>query len=271
MKAIDLLHHFLSSADWVDPETTVDRIIIGDPQKELHKVLVTWITGWRAVRRAAAEGCDAIVTHEPTFYVHRDELDNMPADPVAQAKKAFLEKKGVVVLRCHDVWDRMPDIGIPWAWARHLGLGNRPAGVGAAGYQHRYDIPPVALDTLARRVAERTALLGEPAVQVLGDGSRQVAKVGIGTGCCCRVSVFQEMGCEVSIVCDDGTTYWSNLQLADDADHSVIRVNHGTSEEPGMVTLARYIDEHVPGVSATHLPHGSSFRLVGAVPGPIHE
>jgi hypothetical protein len=28
------------------------------------------------------------------------------------------------------------------------------------------------------------------------------------------------------------------------------------------VTLARYIDEHVPGLAAEHIPHGSSFRLV---------
>ena len=47
-----------------------------------------------------------------------------------------------------------------------------------------------------------------------------------------------------------------------DIGHPVIRVNHGTSEEPGMVTLTRYINEHVPGLTAEHIPHGSSFRLV---------
>jgi len=103
-------------------------------------------------------------------------------------------------------------------------------------------------------------------VQVIGDGAQRVSKVGIGTGCCCRVPVFRQMGCDVSLVCDDGSTYWSNLQLAADSGHPVIRVNHGTSEEPGMVTLTRYLNDHVPGVTATHFPHGSSFRLVSAPP-----
>jgi len=41
-------------------------------------------------------------------------------------------------------------VGIPWAWARHLGLGDAPARIGADGYQHRYDIDPATLDELAR-------------------------------------------------------------------------------------------------------------------------
>ena len=72
------------------------------------------------------------------------------------------------------------------------------------------------------------------------------------------------MGCDVSIVCDDGSCYWSEIQRAADGDHPVIRVNHGTSEEPGMVTLTQYVNDTFAGVTAEHLPHGSSFRLVGA-------
>lgn len=45
----------------------------------------------------------------------------------------------------------------------------------------------------------------------------------------------------------------------------MIRVNHGTSEEPGMVALARYIRETFGSLRVEHLPHGSTFRLVGTV------
>lgn len=30
-----------------------------------------------------------------------------------------------------------------------------------------------------------------------------------------------------------------------------------------MVTMANYINEHIDGLTAEHLPHGSIFRLVG--------
>jgi hypothetical protein len=71
------------------------------------------------------------------------------------------------------------------------------------------------------------------------------------------------MGCDCSIVCDDGSIYWREIQMAKDLGHPVIRVNHGTSEEPGMVTLARYLTDNFPSIRVQHLPHGASFRLVG--------
>lgn len=73
-----------------------------------------------------------------------------------------------------------------------------------------------------------------------------------------------EMGCDCSVVCDDGSCYWSKIRRAKDQGHSVIRVNHGTSEEPGMVSLTEYLNENIDGVTAEHLPHGSCFKLVGS-------
>jgi len=264
MKAIEINRHFLSLATWVDPGKTVDRVIVGDPDKEIRRILVTWISSFAAVRVAVERGVDLLMTHEPTFYVHANELEKMDASELAVAKKRFIEEHGLVILRNHDAWDRMPRVGIPWAWAQFLGLGDSPVATGAAGYQHRYDAEPVPLDEFAARVAKRTAAIGEPFVQVVGDGRQPVSRIGVGTGCACSIPVFQEMGCDVSIVCDDGSCYWSGIQRGADEGHPVIRVNHGTSEEPGMATLAAYINERLPGVEAEHLPHGSSFRLVGS-------
>jgi hypothetical protein len=82
-------------------------------------------------------------------------------------------------------------------------------------------------------------------------------------GCACDIPTYRELGCDCSVVCDDGSCYWAGIQRAEDGGHPVIRVNHGTSEEPGMVTLTSYINERLDGLRAEHLPHGSTFRLVG--------
>jgi putative NIF3 family GTP cyclohydrolase 1 type 2 len=263
MKAIDLLEHFLSRADWVDRDNTVDKIIVGDPDKEVGTAVVTWISSFAAVRAAVDRGVDALITHEPTFYSHRNEMDAINDSDISRQKKSFLDQSGLVILRCHDAWDRWPDIGIPWAWARFLGLDGEPVAFGSGRAQHRYDIPPVTVDELAHRVALKTAEIGEPSVQVVGKSARQVSKIGIGTGCICSVPEYMSMGCDVGVLCDDGASYWSRVQPAEDMGFPVIRVNHGTSEEPGMVTLTQYINDDVPGVAAEHLPHGSCFRLVG--------
>jgi putative NIF3 family GTP cyclohydrolase 1 type 2 len=270
MKANAIREHFSSVAEWVNPEETVDRIILGDPEAEVTRVLVTWISSFHAVREAAARGCQMLITHEPTFWVHANEvasLEGWPPDSIkrrlAEKKRALIEEHGLVMLRVHDAWDGMPEVGIPWAWARHLDLGTQPVRVSEGSYQQRYDIAPIALDELARRVAAKTAPLGEPAVQVVGPPDEMVSKVGIGTGCYCGLIIFQELGCDVSVVCDDAQWYWEDMQFAADTGHAVIRVNHGVTEEPGMVTLTEYINARLPGVSAEHLPHGCSFRLVG--------
>ena len=258
--------YFVGRADWADPERTVDQVIIGDGDKEVSTCLVTWISSFSAVRAAVERGVDLLVTHEPTFYEHGNELIESDFIWAAGEKRRFIEDAGLPVLRLHDTWDRWPAVGIPWAWAKFLGMPGNPAAHNGDQFpatQHRYDIAPAPLDRFAREIAVKTARIGEPFVQVVGDPEQTVSRVGIGTGCGCDIRTFRELGCDVSIVCDDGTSYWKGIQEAEDGNHPVIRVNHGTSEEPGMVTLVDYINTNLPGVRATHLPHGATFTLVG--------
>lgn len=261
MKPAEILEHFISRADWVDRTKTVDRLIIGDPEIDVDNCLVTWMPNSNALRYMVEHRFQLLICHEPTFWNH---LDNRPADDRSiQDKVKFIMDNNLVILRNHDCWDRWPKIGIPWAWAEFLRLGNKPSKIGADGYQHRYDVDPISVDDLAGRMADRCMKIGEPMVQVTGDGSQKVSRIGIGTGCGCDINTYIEMGCDCSIVCDDGSCYWAGIQKAEDLKHPVIRVNHGTSEEPGMVTLTEYINDNLDGIHAEHLPHGSTFRLIG--------
>ena len=261
MVITEILEHFLSRADWVDCQKTVDRVIVGDPGRDVDRCLVTWMPSFAALEAMVARDIDLLICHEPTFWHHRD--DKPGDDPESAAKLRFIDEHDLVIVRNHDCWDRWPNVGIPWAWAQYLEVGREPAATGRDGYQHRYDVDPIRLDDFARRVAAKCAAFGEPAVQVTGDGKMEVSKIGIGTGCACDIATFIGMGCDCSVVCDDGSCYWANIQRARDIGHPVIRVNHGTSEEPGMMTLTQYINEKVDGIDAEHLPHGSVFRLVG--------
>jgi putative NIF3 family GTP cyclohydrolase 1 type 2 len=263
MKVGNVLEHFLSRADWVERDKTVDRVIVGDPAADVDRCLVTWMPGMNALRSLAERGMRLLICHEPTFWNHRDDCP-VESDARAREKLAFIQAHDIVILRNHDCWDLWPEAGIPWAWARFLGLGRQPAAINQDRYLHRYDVEPMTLDALARRVARQCARIGEPFVQVSGDPSQSVSRIGVGTGCGCGIRGYQEMGCDCSIVCDDGTRYWADIQRAEDFGHPVIRVNHGTSEEPGMVTLTEYINAHFEGLRAEHLPHRCMFRLTGS-------
>lgn len=56
MKTIDINQRFFSQAPWVNPATTVDRVIVGDPNREVRHCLVTWISSLAACRAAAERG-----------------------------------------------------------------------------------------------------------------------------------------------------------------------------------------------------------------------
>jgi putative NIF3 family GTP cyclohydrolase 1 type 2 len=261
MKIKEILEHFLSRAEWIDPDKSVDRVIVGDPEKHVSRAMVTWMPSFSAIRTAVERGVELLICHEPTFWEHRDDV---PAERAAAVeKKRFVEEHDLAILRNHCCWDRWPEIGIPWAWAAFLGLEGKPSVIGNHGYQHRYDIPPIPFGQFAENVAARTAIIGEPMVEVAGDLEKHVSRIGIGTGAACSVFAYAEMGCDCCIVCDDGASYWRQVQYAEDVGTPVICVNHGTSEEPGMVTLTKYINEHFEGVFAEHLPQGCRYQLVG--------
>jgi putative NIF3 family GTP cyclohydrolase 1 type 2 len=261
MKVKDILDHFLSRADWVDRQKTVDRVIFGDPEEDVSSCLVTWMPSFDALRILDRKGLKLMICHEPVFWDHHDK--DPDSNPRTSAKLGFIRSKGLTVLRIHDSWDRWPDLGIPFAWARFLGFEGAPTSVGANGYQHRYDVDPITVGEIAMRIAGKCAKIAEPLVQVTGDMDAEVSRIGIGTGCGCSIEAYMDMGCDCSVVCDDGSSYWAGIQMARDLDHPVIRVNHGTSEEPGMVTLTDYVNDSMEGVEAKHLPHGCSFRLTG--------
>lgn len=268
MKAVDLLNDLISSSGR-RLDDTVDKIITGDGSKDVTKVLTAWICGLSAVKAAIAGGFDAIITHEPTFYFHRHELENVSAledgsfmKETALLKKKLLDDSGIVVIRVHDSWDIRPVYGMADAWAAKLGFGV-PVVFGSDGFQRRYDIEPTTLDDLAKRVASRTSAYGEPLVQVIGDGGRIVSRICIGPGYASTVQIGREMDCDVNIMCDDGSLFWMDIQCAVDMGYPVIRVNHGTSEEPGSKKIAEYINEHYAGITASHFPHAPYVHMVG--------
>ncbi len=254
----EILQHFISLSNWIDPANTVDRIIIGDPEKDFDSCLVTWMPSQLALQAAIDNNINLIIAHEPTFWNHHDETP--PNNKYIQQKIRFIHENDLVIIRNHDCWDRYPKIGITWAWADFLGFTDQPVAVSDNIFQHRYDIPPTPFKDFTQMIAGRCKTLGEPILQYTGDPNQSVSKIGIGTGCGTSVETFLDLGCDCSIVSDDGTTSWSDIQMAADLNHSIIRVNHGTSEVPGMITLTQYINDNLP-LTATHHPCKTLFNL----------
>jgi putative NIF3 family GTP cyclohydrolase 1 type 2 len=272
LRARDVDRHMRALGTWVDWPATVDTFKAGDPDREVRAIAVAWQSQWPALRAAHAAGCDLFVTHEPTFYVHRDDDPGVYADERLAAKREWLAASGMVVYRCHDVWDVVPEYGVRDSWARGLGLAGPPLAEDRRRYYGLYAVPRTPLRRLASEIAARVQGIGQGTVQLVGDGDRPVERLAIGTGAACHVPRMAALrdpdgrGPEALLVTDDGIRFWADGSWAVDRDLPLLVVNHATAEEWGMRSLAGYLRERFPGVPVHHLPQGCQYETVG--PGP---
>ena len=242
-------------------EKTVDRVIYGGPDREVEGIAVAWMPYKRAIEEAHESGANVLVTHEPTFYDHWDLEGKGPEFEECKAKMEFIDDLEMTVIRCHDVWDALPEIGIPYAWGEFLDLGDP---TGGQLYYNLYSIEPQSAMDFTRSVAEKTAGLGQDTVGFYGDPGREIRTVGLGTGCISNPFKIYELGADLAISVDDVVRAWVAGEWCQDQGNPLIVVNHCVSEEPGMVTLANHLKEAFPDVPVNHLPQTCTFQSVGA-------
>jgi len=255
------LQSYLQSlnAGWVDTAHTVDTIIAGDANAAITGIAVGWMSYTWALQRAVELNCNVFITHEPTYYGHLDRLEGSFRQ-AALDKQAFIQTRRLAVLRCHDLWDQYPGIGIPDSWGAFLGLGEA---VESQSYFRVYDAGGQTAQEVAHQVASRTALFGQPGVQLIGPPEKRVFRLGSGTGAITPLSVLvQQFHVDMALCTDDGLVYWRDAAYAIDLEIPVAVVNHSVSEEAGLVNLAAHLRSRFPEIPVHHIPQRCMFRLV---------
>jgi putative NIF3 family GTP cyclohydrolase 1 type 2 len=264
----DVDRHMRALGTWVRWDQTVDTFKAGDPDVPVRGIAVAWQSQWPTLKAAHAAGCNLFITHEPTFYVHRDDDPGPYQDARLDAKRAWLEQTGMVVYRCHDVWDVVPQHGVRDSWARGLGLEGPPLAEDDRRYYGLYRVPTQPLRALAGALAGRVRDVGQAHVQLVGDGARSITHLAIGTGAACRVPAMAALRTpdgaapDALLVTDDGMRFWADGSWAIDRDLPLLVVNHATAEEWGMRSLAAYLRAHFPGVPVEHFPQGCLYHTI---------
>ena len=249
MKVKDVLYHFQSVGTWVDWRKTCDEVLHGDPEAEVAGIATAWTATNAAIGHAADYRANLFITHEPAFC---DHFQGTPSgDRVAAEKRALLDRFGIVLLRCHDTWDRMPDVGIPDAWAEWLGLCSEPRPV--ESFYRICLTDGRTVGEVARHVFERVRPLGEQSVRVLGDLDAPTTRMAVGTGAITHLPSMLALGADVLLATDDGMNMWDGGLWALDLGIPVLIVNHATAEKPGMMAMARYLQERYPDIPTGYL------------------
>jgi len=250
MKAAEVFRHFKDVGKWVDWEHTCDEFLHGDPDLEVKGIATTWIPTNNVIRQAANRQLNLIISHEPAFFrvgPPRGHKDTETGDRLMAEKKALLDQAGIAVLRCHDVWDRMPDCGIPDAWADWLGFEAEPRPV-----ESHYKVcltNGMTVRQVADQVLGKVKQLGQDWVLVFGDRNKQVSRMAVGTGAITSLPKMCELGIDLALLTDDGMTTWQAGYFSADSGLPLLIVNHATAEKPGMMAMAEYLANVYP-----HLP-----------------
>ena len=261
MKAFELLSHLQTlNRGWVNLNETVDTFKSGDPEAKIRGIAVAWMSYTWALKQALELGCNVFITHEPTYYDHHDKNTKILGLPGVDDKQRLIEENKLIILRCHDLWDQMPGIGIPDSWGELLGFGRA---IDGDGYFRVYDVSGKTALQVAQQVATRTRSFGQEAVELVGPPDRLVTRVSIGTGAIVSfLHCLVQYKVDLAVCTDDGITYWRDGAYAIDMGIPLIVVNHAVSEEAGVINLAQYLHTSFPDIPIYHIPQKCMYRLI---------
>ena len=169
----------------------------------------------------------------------------------------------MVIIRCHDVLDKVKKWGIPFALGHALGFTNEDI-VRSRDFYNVYKTKPGKAIEIAKRVAKSLSVANQPGVAFYGDENYHVETIGLGTGTICDPLKFADMEPDIYICIDDSIRTWIQTYYASDSGKPLIAINHGTSEEFGSRFLHHHLKENLKDIEVVHFPEGCSYRWVTA-------
>jgi putative NIF3 family GTP cyclohydrolase 1 type 2 len=243
-------------------EDTVDTIKVGDPDTPVTGIATTMMATFDVLRRAAAEGKNLVITHEPTFYGHLDRVDafKQENDAVWAEKDKFVREHKMVVWRFHDHWHmRRPD-GILQGVLRSLGWEKL--------YNAESRIVKVPEMTVRQLAAEVQKKLGAKVLRVVGQQDMQVTNIALSPGAggfAEHRRLLQRNDVEVLLIGE--VPEWETIEYVADAGAQGRRkvlflVGHIPSEQPGMENCGEWLKTFIKGVPIGFVPTVEPFWTV---------
>lgn len=262
LTAAEVMQRVIAATGATPPANTVDTLKAGDPNTVVTGVVTTFMDTMPVLMKAVAQGKNLIVTHEPTFYNHPDDLAVLPGDAVVQAKLDYIREHHLVVWRFHDTWHlRKPD-GILEGMVEKFGW---------AAYQdstdpHLFTLPNKTVGQIA---AELKAKTGASAMRVVGDPGMRASGVALLPGASGEVKQVKMLEREdVELLVAGEAREWETVPYVIDAaaqgkHKALILLGHEVSEEAGMENCARWLRTVLPGMPVEFVSAGEPFVWKG--------
>jgi len=245
---------------------TCDGVIIGDAEKECTGIALTCCPSVEVIKKAAAQNCNLIVCHEPTFFDGWDETDWLQDNQVYLAKKNLIEKTGMVIFRNHDrLHSDNPD-GI------FIGLTKK---LGWEPYAEKLEFMPACCfnlpTTTVRGAAEQLAkVMRIDGMRILGDPEMQVTRAGFtfhfGGSPMDRTVIDYIEKHDLQVIVPGETVDWTIVEYVQDAlalgkKRALLTPGHFNWEEPGMEYMADWLPKVIENAAPViFIQSGNQYR-----------
>lgn len=260
LTAAEAIQRIIAATGATPPPNTVDTIKAGDPNTVVTGIATTFLDTYQVLEKAVAEHKNLVITHEPTFYNHPDDMTVLGDDAVQAQKLAYIRQHHLVVWRFHDTWHlRQPD-GILEGVVNEFGW--KP--YQSTADPHLFTIPQT---TVAGLAAALRAKAGSRIIRVVGDPDMSVTHVALlpgASGLSRQVRVLERD--DVQVLVAGESAEWETVEYARDAaaqgrHKALILLGHEVSEEAGMRYCAQWLKSILPGVPVEYIKAGEPFWM----------
>lgn len=264
-EAITRIQHRYAAAP---PPNTVDTIKAGDPDTPVTGIVTTFLDTMDVLREAVRRGDNLIITHEPTFYNHPDDVAYFANDPVYQEKIAFIQQHHLVVFRLHDEIHASDTDHIITGLYEALGWKEYAHPSGPRG-QYFVTVPQTTLLQLAQTLQQQLHI---QTLRIEGDPALVITHVAVlpgSSGLEKQVLALRQPGIDLLIAGE--ASEWETVEYVRDAvaqgrHTSLILLGHQVSEEPGMEQCAKELRELFPALRVDHILAGQPLWNVSNPP-----
>ncbi|MBQ9348687.1 MAG: Nif3-like dinuclear metal center hexameric protein [Oscillibacter sp.] len=217
-------------------------LLVGDPEAEATRILVSLDITEDVVREAEERGCQVIVAHHPVMNCTWHRVQTIRTDDFRGRLLRLLVKENVAAVCMHTNLDRAAG-GVNDCLAAALGLENVEELPSGDGVCRMGTLPaPMPLDEFAGTVLEALDCAGLR----YADGGRQVYRVAVGGGACGEYAeAALRAGCDTFVTAD---VKYHDFLDARAMGLNMVDAGHYPTENPVCKALQRWLREAFPGV-----------------------
>ena len=255
----EIIDLFISQVPGGALSETVDTLKSGKQDTIVTGIVVTSFATIDVIRKTIELGANFIISHEPTFYNHLDDIKWLENDEVYHYKADLLKKNNIAVWRNHDYVHRLKPDGV------RIGVLNKLDWIKFEGENNLLNVPKITLSNL---ITELKTKLNIQMVRYIGNPSQLCSKLLLlpgAVGARDHLSGISKYKPDV-LICGE-LSEWETAEYVRDAIASgqniaLIVLGHIASEEPGSDFVLNWLKTNVPSVKVSHIPSGNSLSFM---------